>query len=553
MSGVGCVQSDCLQIANAKYSYTSACICLDGFKGCYEPIDSSGIDCDPFCPASKLIACVAPDAECPAARTAPGPAGPETPDLVRDLEEFLAGEGVTSPSQGAAAAAGGAIAALLGAWILMNLLAGVPVQDLLKAISTWRHGKTPAKPEKETEAKAPEEKEEAKPQKGTLTGKIARRGLAVATLRALSAALAQKLGRPPTPEEIREAIKAGRLPPRKEIIAELRKWAEQSEQTKGWGSRLADWADGWLNKALPPTIAVYNPRTGKYVHVPNPNIGAQLGRILLSGFVDTLRVGEGYAEALRILEPKKRTFGQAAWDWTRACWHIVTDTLRVAQIAKGVSTVGKGIAGLLKPKPKLPVIKGPLYPGRTPPPHGVGTGRHLARRAVGTAGVEGQLAEDTCSYSVERNVTNDLLGTSYTEKQLFWRTQSAQGWGYSGHGRGAPFRGLTERFKSHGLRVENYNVRAVEGMLPGQHFQSVTPDFVRVNLRYPNTAVTVSLRRGGANHMMRVLEVHGKGASAVVKVYNPASATPGVGRIHTMTWQKFHRQLTDVLLVTKPG
>ncbi len=68
MSGVGCVQENCMEIENAKLSYTSTCICIDGYKGCYEPVDYTGFDkskCGPFCPASKLIACVKPGDPCP--------------------------------------------------------------------------------------------------------------------------------------------------------------------------------------------------------------------------------------------------------------------------------------------------------------------------------------------------------------------------------------------------------------------------------------------------------------------------------------------------------
>ncbi|MCJ7549020.1 MAG: hypothetical protein MUQ30_04995 [Anaerolineae bacterium] len=74
MSGVGCVQENCFDIANAKLSYTSSCICLDGYRPCYELIDTSGIACDPFCPASQLVACVASDALCPGEQPAQ-PAG----------------------------------------------------------------------------------------------------------------------------------------------------------------------------------------------------------------------------------------------------------------------------------------------------------------------------------------------------------------------------------------------------------------------------------------------------------------------------------------------
>lgn len=68
MSGVGCVQENCMEIENAKLSYTSSCICIDGYKGCYEPVDYTNFDkskCGPNCPYSRLIACVKPGEPCP--------------------------------------------------------------------------------------------------------------------------------------------------------------------------------------------------------------------------------------------------------------------------------------------------------------------------------------------------------------------------------------------------------------------------------------------------------------------------------------------------------
>ena len=186
MSGVGCMQEGCLDIANAKYSYTGACICVEGYKGCYEPVDYTAFDgskCGPFCPNSTLVACVEPDAPCPGEEPAPGPGeeavepigppaegeepsapkeepapGPgeeavepvdaategEKPtspltvsDLVRDLEQFLAGEGVKGPTPGQAAAGAAAVSALIGAWVLINLLSGADPQAVLAAVQKW--------------------------------------------------------------------------------------------------------------------------------------------------------------------------------------------------------------------------------------------------------------------------------------------------------------------------------------------------------------------------------------------------------------------------------
>ena len=68
MSGVGCVQENCMEIENAKLSYTGSCICNDGYKGCYESVDYTNFDtskCFPNCPGARLVACVKPDEPCP--------------------------------------------------------------------------------------------------------------------------------------------------------------------------------------------------------------------------------------------------------------------------------------------------------------------------------------------------------------------------------------------------------------------------------------------------------------------------------------------------------
>ena len=74
MSGVGCVQENCMEIENAKLSYTSSCICIDGYKGCYESVDYTNFDkskCGPNCPYSRLVACVKPGEPCPDQKTPP--------------------------------------------------------------------------------------------------------------------------------------------------------------------------------------------------------------------------------------------------------------------------------------------------------------------------------------------------------------------------------------------------------------------------------------------------------------------------------------------------
>jgi hypothetical protein len=175
MSGVGCVQEDCFSVPNAKLSYTSACICLDGFKGCYEPVDSSGVACGPNCPASRLVSCVNADTVCageapvggqPTGEQPANAAGPDTAgttdsdapssndrtatvsvdNLVKDLEEFLAGKGVSGPTPGKAAAAGAALSTLIGTWVLVNAASGANIADLLRAVQKWRFGPNASAP-----------------------------------------------------------------------------------------------------------------------------------------------------------------------------------------------------------------------------------------------------------------------------------------------------------------------------------------------------------------------------------------------------------------------
>jgi hypothetical protein len=69
MSGVGCVQADCGQMApgDSHYSYTGQCVC-NSPVACYGPVDYSTYDrtaCGPFCPASKLVACLPKGQVCP--------------------------------------------------------------------------------------------------------------------------------------------------------------------------------------------------------------------------------------------------------------------------------------------------------------------------------------------------------------------------------------------------------------------------------------------------------------------------------------------------------
>jgi hypothetical protein len=69
MSGVGCMQADCAQVApgNSHYSYTGQCIC-NSEVACYVCVDYSAYDrkaCGPFCPVSRLVACLPKGQACP--------------------------------------------------------------------------------------------------------------------------------------------------------------------------------------------------------------------------------------------------------------------------------------------------------------------------------------------------------------------------------------------------------------------------------------------------------------------------------------------------------
>ena len=174
MSGVGCVQDKCPTSGNMHYSSTQRCICNDGYYGCTKPIDP-GFDmtlCGPHCPQNELVACVASPKECPAGATpdsdptggvSAGPAQPAQPipesgeqkpepenseqksnddaaqittaDLVKNLEEFLAGSDAPDLKSRNAAVAAAATAALLAAWIVAQLAAGIKLDKIMEAVN----------------------------------------------------------------------------------------------------------------------------------------------------------------------------------------------------------------------------------------------------------------------------------------------------------------------------------------------------------------------------------------------------------------------------------
>lgn len=82
MSGVGCVQKDCVSVGGS-YGYTSNCFCRDK-RSCYEPVDYEFFDggkCHPNCPYSRLVGCVEPGEKCPH-------------EIMQEIADAAAGDGV---------------------------------------------------------------------------------------------------------------------------------------------------------------------------------------------------------------------------------------------------------------------------------------------------------------------------------------------------------------------------------------------------------------------------------------------------------------------------
>lgn len=63
--------------------------------------------------------------------------------LYQDLEEYLAGEGITAPTPEAMATSGIALTTLLAGWLLLNQLSGISAERSLEAIQAWRRGEVP--------------------------------------------------------------------------------------------------------------------------------------------------------------------------------------------------------------------------------------------------------------------------------------------------------------------------------------------------------------------------------------------------------------------------
>lgn len=89
-SGTGCVQDDCYSIG--FLDYTGHCTCPEGQTGCYEEVDYDTFDinvCTPFCPYSRLVACVSAGSACPNSQHGQEPGAPLSTEIDFDLLEKI--------------------------------------------------------------------------------------------------------------------------------------------------------------------------------------------------------------------------------------------------------------------------------------------------------------------------------------------------------------------------------------------------------------------------------------------------------------------------------
>ncbi len=64
-------------------------------------------------------------------------------EIYDDLEEFLAGEGITAPTPGQIGASGTALVTLLVGWLVLNRWSGIDPEKSLKVIQAWKDGERP--------------------------------------------------------------------------------------------------------------------------------------------------------------------------------------------------------------------------------------------------------------------------------------------------------------------------------------------------------------------------------------------------------------------------
>lgn len=133
LSGVGCVQEDCFAVGYLNYD--GHCVCLEGYQGCYEPINYDiGFDpnlCYPFCPYSKLISCIQAPAVCPSF-AAPLSADESSPwnflppfldsEIAQNLSRVFTGPNAHAPTPREALTGATVATALLGSWVALDWL-----------------------------------------------------------------------------------------------------------------------------------------------------------------------------------------------------------------------------------------------------------------------------------------------------------------------------------------------------------------------------------------------------------------------------------------------
>ncbi len=71
------------------------------------------------------------------------PEGTSLAELYDDLEDFLAGEGITAPTPGQMTASGIAITTLLAGWLVLNQMAGTSTEKSFEVIKAWKKGERP--------------------------------------------------------------------------------------------------------------------------------------------------------------------------------------------------------------------------------------------------------------------------------------------------------------------------------------------------------------------------------------------------------------------------
>jgi hypothetical protein len=104
-------------------------------EACNEVDDDCDGEVDEGCPAAP-ISKKNEEAIPPAGSKVIGP--PSVSDLIRDLEEFLAGKGKKGPTPVQAATTGGGVIVLVSIWMLEKYLSGGRKEDIEEAVRVWK-------------------------------------------------------------------------------------------------------------------------------------------------------------------------------------------------------------------------------------------------------------------------------------------------------------------------------------------------------------------------------------------------------------------------------